>query len=72
MKKLLLFFIMCSWVLIGVAQQKNSVPVKWIRLDTAATIGNQDGEAETKEIGKEGGNIVSADGKLELIFPKLH
>ncbi|MGZ8508762.1 MAG: hypothetical protein ACXWWA_00245 [Chitinophagaceae bacterium] len=52
--------------------KKNYVPVKWIRLDTATAIGNQDGEAETKEIGKEGGNVVSADGKLELIFPKLH
>lgn len=69
MKQLLLFSVF-SWVLIAVAQQKNSVPVKWLRLDTTTAAGKPDGEGETKEIGKEGGNILSADGKLELIFPE--
>lgn len=50
--------------------QQNSLPVKMIRLDSTTAIGKPDGEEETKEIGAEGGIIVSADGKLELIFPE--
>jgi hypothetical protein len=50
--------------------QQNVLPVKMIRLDSITAIGKPDGEAETNEISTEGGTIVSADGKLELLFPQ--
>ena len=43
--------------------------------DTAATsaitaIGKPDGEKAEMKIGKDGGNITSSDGKVELIIPE--
>lgn len=52
------------------AQYGNAVPVKILRLDSITALGKPDGDAESKEIGDEGGTIFSADGRLELIFPE--
>ncbi len=71
MKKKLLF-IVCFPVLaaVAVAQQNNSVPVKLLRLDSITAFGKPDGNEAMTEIGREGGNILSEDGKVELIFPE--
>ena len=65
------FITVCFPALMQVAAaQVDSFPVKMLRLDSTTALGKRDGNGETKEIGKEGGNMVSDDGKVELIFPE--
>lgn len=62
----LLMFIFCRLVCHG----QDVIPVKILRLDSTTAIGKADGEETSKEIGKDGGYIVSEDGRVELVFPE--
>lgn len=44
--------------------------VKKFFLDSTTSRGEPVGDPETKEISKDGGTIISSDGRLELIFPE--
>ena len=65
---LLSFLLICS--LYANAQGKDSISIQILRLDSTTAIGKADGKEITKEIGKEGGKIVSEDGMVELIIPE--
>lgn len=52
-----------------VCYSQDLLPIKILRLDSTTAIGKANGEGISKEIGKEGGSFVSADGIVELIFP---
>lgn len=67
--KRILSFICFAGLLLNTAAQK-SIPIKIMRLDSVTSFGKADGQQVTKEIGDDGGTVVSDDGKLELIFPK--
>ena len=67
-KSLVSFLLICTFL--ANAQEKNTVPIQILKLDSITAIGKADGKEITKEIGKEGGKIVSEDGKMELIFPE--
>lgn len=62
----LLMIIFCRLV----CHSQDVIPVKILRLDSTTAIGKADGEETSKEIGKDGGNIVSEDGRVELVFPE--
>ncbi|HEY0355051.1 MAG TPA: hypothetical protein VGC29_02535, partial [Flavisolibacter sp.] len=69
MKKILLaFLIFLSNQVYAVAF--DSLPIKILRLDSITAKGKPEGTASSMEINKSGGNIVSDDGRLELIFPE--
>jgi hypothetical protein len=71
MKKVLLFIAFFSGTMTDAfAQYGNALPIKILRLDSITPLGKPDGDAESKEIGDEGGTIISADGRLELLFPQ--
>lgn len=61
----LMMLILCCFVC-----HTQDLPVKTLRLDSTTAIGKPDGEETSKEIGKDGGNIASEDGMVELIFPE--
>ena len=69
MKKGLVLFLMIG-SLYANTQEKDSFSIQVLRLDSTTAFGKADGKEITKEIGKEGGKIVSEDGKMELIFPE--
>lgn len=48
----------------------DSVEVQFVALPDSTGIGAPDGKLVSKEIGPSGGNIVSDDGRVELIFPQ--
>jgi hypothetical protein len=50
--------------------QPDSLTVKYLRMDSVTAMGKPIGEQVSQEIGKEGGTIISDDGRIELIFPE--
>ncbi len=74
MKKILIqiaAFCLVSWcLLLPATAQSNYLPIKHLRLDSVTAIGKPNGEETSHEIGKEGGNIFSDDGRIQLIFPE--
>jgi hypothetical protein len=68
MKRLL--FSTCFAGLLFNAVAQPSIPIKILRLDSITPFGKADGQQVTKEIGEDGGTIISDDGKLELVFPE--
>jgi hypothetical protein len=53
----------------AVAQSEN-LTIKYLRMDSVTALGKPIGEEVSQEIGKDGGTIVSDDGRIELIFPE--
>src|SRR4029079_19130265 len=49
--------------------QKDSSAMTLFAPPVTTAIGAPDGKPASKEIGPSGGNIVSEDGRIELIFP---
>jgi hypothetical protein len=64
------FCLFSHCLILSAAAQTNYLPVKHLRLDSVTAIGKPNSEEMSQEIGKEGGNIFSGDGRIELIFPE--
>ena len=52
-----------------IAQAQSDSAKKQIKLSDSTGFGTPDGKLISKEIGADGGQIVSEDGRVELIFP---
>ena len=50
--------------------EMNSIDIVFVKLPESTALGAPDGNLVTKEIGPSGGKIISADQKVELIFPQ--
>lgn len=68
MKKTLLLAAICSWLAASNAQT-DSTQIKLVTQPDSTAIGSPDGTPVSKEIGPAGGEIVSEDGRVKLIFP---
>jgi len=53
-----------------VAFAQDNLTIKYLRMDSVTAAGKPTGEEVSQEIGKDGGTIVSDDGRIELIFPQ--
>jgi hypothetical protein len=49
--------------------QSDNLTIKYLRMDGVTGPGKPTGEEVSQETGKDGGTIVSDDGRIELIFP---
>jgi hypothetical protein len=67
MKKLLLFLMFVRGL--GLHAQIDSTLFQSTEVRDSTEIGKPDGNAATRVIGAAGGNIVSEDGRVELVFP---
>src|SRR5690349_11869060 len=52
------------------AQEKPQMTIQVLKLDSITAFGKPEGKEIMKEIDKDGGRIVSDDGKMELIIPE--
>ena len=66
MKKIFFLFLFCWWFL-GYSQTDTS-KIRISEPPDSTAIGLPDGKSISKEIGPQGGTIISDDGKIELIF----
>jgi hypothetical protein len=49
-------------------ENSDSLAIKTVRLPKSTAIGANDGKPVSKEIGSNGGTIISDDGRIELVF----
>src|SRR5690349_13179579 len=75
MKKTVLikFAVVCSFFLYiysASVAQSNDLTIKYLRMDSVTAVGKPTGEEVSQEIGKDGGTIMSDDGRIELMFPE--
>jgi hypothetical protein len=68
-KQMFISAFLSALMLSGFGQEPQAVAIKILRLDSITEVGKPDGNGVSVEIGKDGGSIVSDDGKVELIFP---
>ena len=73
MKKILVP-ILCSWLALAfhfsvLFAQDSLMQIKYVEPPDSTAIGIPDGRLANKEIGPSGGTIMSADNRIELIFP---
>lgn len=70
MMNLFLLPIMVLFFMASEAQKPNDITFIVLRMDSVTAKGKPIGQTSTKEIDKNGGNIFSDDGRLELVFPE--
>jgi hypothetical protein len=51
-------------------EKSDSFGIRIVHLPQSSSIGAADGKMVSKEIGSNGGTIISDDGRLELVFPE--
>ena len=56
------------FISISAIGQQDKTAIKSISISDSTAIGTPDGKSVSKEIGAAGGNIISDDGRVELIF----
>lgn len=64
-----IIFFTCLFVCVNAAAQNNAAE-DTITKPAVTTIGKPDGEKREIKIGKDGGSLLSSDGKTELIIPE--
>src|SRR5262249_19944527 len=63
-------FCLCFLYLNTAVAQQDNLTIKYLRMDSVTALGKPIGEEVSQEIGKDGGAIVSDDGRIELIIPE--
>jgi hypothetical protein len=66
-KKIVLQCFLLIWL--STEAQTDKLEIKYVELPSSTVFGTSDGKLVSKEITASGGTIISADGKVQLIFP---
>jgi len=67
--RLAAFSLLFLYLHLTVSAQADNLTIRYLRMDSVTALGKPTGEQVSQEIGKDGGTIVSEDGRMELIFP---